>query len=229
GEATLDLHLARYRFAKRHIQPGTLLDIACGVGYGTAILVSSNDQIVRATGVDISEEAVGYAREHYGGSRTQFVHADALTFCDGAPFDNIVSLETIEHVPKPGEFLLHLAGLLKPGGILIGSVPVTPSVDANPHHRTDFSERSFRALGRDLGLVEMDCLSQVQPYDPIAIPRGKEKRSDGIRRNLSGYYMANPKKLLARVWSTARYGFQNRYLTIAWRWPRSARSSSAVR
>ena len=35
GDQTLQLHLARYEFAAAHARPGRLLDIACGVGYGT--------------------------------------------------------------------------------------------------------------------------------------------------------------------------------------------------
>jgi hypothetical protein len=31
--------------------------------------------------------------------------------------------------------------------------------------------------------------------------------------------VGNPGTLLARVWTTLRYGFENRYLTIAWEKP----------
>jgi len=216
GKPTLELHLMRYRFALEHLQPGRVLDIACGVGYGTNLL-SSAGVIEAAIGVDISEEAIEYARYHYGHAGIEFVTADALQFTDASGFENIVSLETIEHVPDPVALLAHLTSLLKPHGVLIGSVPITPSVDANPHHRTDFTARSFRKMARGLGLVELDSLGQDQGYDPIALLRGKEKRSSGLRRNIPGYYLANPGRLWARVCSTLRHGFKNRYLTVAWR------------
>ena len=38
GRATFELHLERYRFASGHLRPGRALDLACGVGYGTALL-----------------------------------------------------------------------------------------------------------------------------------------------------------------------------------------------
>jgi len=38
-------------------------------------------------------------------------------------FDRIVSLETLEHVPKPQAFLSELRRILKPGGLLIMSLP----------------------------------------------------------------------------------------------------------
>jgi SAM-dependent methyltransferase len=216
GKATLELHLMRYQFALEHIQHGRILDIACGVGYGTKLL-SAADVIQETIGVDISVDAIEYARSHYGHGGIKFVAADALEFTDASGFENIVSIETIEHVPDPLGLLAHLTSLLKPNGILIGSVPITPSVDANPHHRTDFTADSFRKLSKGLGLVELDSFSQDQSYDPIAILSGKEKRSTGIRRNISAYYLANPDRLWARFYSTFRYGFKNRYLTIAWR------------
>jgi SAM-dependent methyltransferase len=216
GKATLELHLARYRFALEHVQPGRVLDIACGVGYGTKLL-SSAGVIQASIGVDISEDAIEYARSHYAHDGIQFLTTDALEFSDASRFENIVSPETIEHVPDPLALLAHLTRLLKSNGILIGSVPITPTVDANPHHRTDFTAGSFRRMAKALGLVELDSLCQDQHYDPIAILSGKEKRSRGIRRNLAGYYLANPNRLWARVCSTLRHGFKNQYLTIAWR------------
>lgn len=218
GKPTLELHLARYRFALEHLQPGRVLDIACGVGYGTRLL-SSAAAIQAAIGVDISEDAIEYARSHYGHTGIEFVTADALAFTDASGFENIVSLETIEHVPDPAALLAHLTSLLKPKGILIGSVPITPSVDANQHHRTDFTAASFRKMAKILGLAELDSLCQDQGFDPIALLTGKEERSGGLRRNIAGYYLANPDRLWARVCSTLRYGFRNRYLTVAWRKP----------
>jgi SAM-dependent methyltransferase len=216
GEPTLELHLMRYKFALENIQPGRVLDIACGVGYGTKLL-SAADKIQAAIGVDISVDAIEYARSHYGHDGIKFVTADALQFTDASGFENIVSLETIEHVPDPRALLAHLTSLLKPNGILIGSVPITPSVDANPHHRTDFTANSFRKISKGLGLLEFNSFCQDQSYDPIAILSGKEKRSIGTRRNIPAFYLANPDRLWARIYSTLRYGFKNRYLTIAWR------------
>ncbi len=183
GRPTLELHLMRYRFAIEHLQPGRVLDIACGVGYGTKLL-SGADVIQAAIGVDISVDAIEYARSQYGHDGIKFVTANALEFTDTSGFENIVSLETIEHVPDPRAFLAHLVSLLKSNGILVGSVPISPSVDANPHHRTDFTAESFRKISRILGLVELDSLYQDQSYDPIAILRRKEKRSSGIRRSM---------------------------------------------
>ena len=107
--------------------------------------------------------------------------------------------------------------LLRPGGVLIASVPVTPSVDANPFHLHDFNERSFRRLFLRHGLVELDCLRQDQPYRLGAILTRSELRLRQMRSNLPSYYLRHPDALARRVWSTLRHGLKNKYLTVAWR------------
>jgi SAM-dependent methyltransferase len=219
GDETLTLHLDRYRFATRHLRPGRLLDIACGVGYGTALLAEALGAKGTAIGVDISPEAIDYARQRYASANTRFVNADAMTFADGEGFDTIVSIETIEHLPDPASFVRHIAALLRPAGVLIASVPTTPSVDANPFHLHDFDEASFRRHFANLGLIEMDSFRQIQRFNPAALLGRKEVRSHSLRKNLLAYYFKNPASLGKRLAATLRYGFSNRYLTIVWSAP----------
>ena len=219
GSETLQLHLERYAFATDNLIPGQVLDIACGVGYGTAMLATSK-MIAHAIGVDISVAAVRFASQRYGNEKISFQCSDALTFSSDNCFENIVSLETIEHVDHPRIFFAHLASMLAPGGRLVASVPVTPSVDANPHHKSNFSVKSFREMGDAASLLFLKSLDQVQPYNAIAIARRQEARSANLRRNLASFYFRNPSHLLLRLWSTLRDGFANKYLTAVWEKPR---------
>ena len=150
---TLALHLARYAFAARVAKPGRLLDLACGVGYGTRHLLAQNPALGPALGVDVSPDAVAYANAHYAGPKLRFLAADALCFEDADGFDTVVSLETIEHVPDPAALFAKLASLLRAGGRLGASVPTTPSVDLNPHHLHDFDAASFAAFGAHHGFA----------------------------------------------------------------------------
>lgn len=212
GQETLQLHLERYRFAAQHAREGRLLDIACGVGYGTALLAERTG--IDAVGVDISPDAVRYATERYSGPHARFEQGNAMAFADPEGFDTIVSLETIEHVENPVGLLSHLVTLLKPQGVLICSVPTTPSVDLNPHHLHDFSEQSFRLLLGRVNLSELAALEQIQPVNPVSIARRKETRMRGMRQNLAAYYASHPRSLWRRVSSTLRHGFSNKYLTV---------------
>jgi SAM-dependent methyltransferase len=215
AQATLALHVERYEWAARAAKPGRLLDCACGVGYGTAILLR-NPALGPALGVDVSPDAVAHANAHYAGPRTRFIACDALALDDAAGFDSIVSLETIEHVESPERLVAKLVSLLRPGGRLVASVPTTPSVDLNPHHRHDFTAASFRALGARHGLVERDAFVQVQRLAIGSAWRGRRFTSAKLRPNLPGYYAAHPSALARRIATTLRHGLANHYLTVAW-------------
>lgn len=220
GLQTLHLHQARYTFAAKHIQSGRILDMASGTGYGSEILLrQSQADITEIIGVDICSDAVAYAKKRYAHPSVTFLNQDIDTFTDHDKFQNIVSLETIEHLPHPEHFVQKLFGLLKPGGILICSAPTTPSVDVNPYHLNDFTEHSFRHLFQSHGLIEVDCLRQIQPYSLGAVRNKSETRMKDLRSNLLGYYLTHPHRAFKRLWSTVRYGFTNRYLTLAYQKP----------
>jgi SAM-dependent methyltransferase len=138
-----------------------------------------------------------------------------MAWGDPEGFDTIVSIETIEHLPAPAAFVARLVRLLRPGGVLVASVPTTPSLDANPHHLHDFSERSFRRLFAPHGLTERDALVQDQPFGLGAVLARREPRLRGLRRGLPGWYAAHPGSLVRRIGATLRHGFKNRYLTLA--------------
>ncbi len=217
--ATLELHLERYRFAADHLQSGATLDIACGVGYGSRLLADLRPDDMRVLGVDLSPEAVRYAEERYGEERVSFVCHDAMTFRSNEPFDNIVSLETIEHLPDPAGFVDNLLTMLRPGGVFVASVPTTPSVDANPHHLHDFTRRRLDGLVAGRGMTEIASLPQVHAFSLGSVMSGEDSRSKNVRPNLALYYLQHPSALVKRLVSTLRFGFTNRYVTVAWRSP----------
>jgi SAM-dependent methyltransferase len=215
GRQTFNLHIERYEFAARKLRDAkSILDIACGVGYGSRLLKDSLPAAL-VTGVDSSADAIEYANDRYALPGLTFRVADGMTFDDG-PFDAVVSLETIEHLPDPQRFIQRVTTrLLRPSGIFIGSVPVTPSMDANPHHLHDFTARSFRKLLTSRGLIEFDCLHQIQPYSPVAVITRTEERMQSMRPQILVYYRQHPQKAFLRLKSLILDGFKNKYLTIA--------------
>jgi 2-polyprenyl-3-methyl-5-hydroxy-6-metoxy-1,4-benzoquinol methylase len=219
GREALRIGLERYAFAARHALPGRLIDCACGVGYGTYHLVEHAAQVTEAIGLDLSQSTIDYATERYAHERIAFRQGDALGDIDGAPFDTVVSIETIEHLPDPKSFVARMARVVRPGGRFIASVPTTPSVDANPYHLHDFTPRSFRALFTPHGLREIDAFEQDQPFSAVAVATRSEARMADLRTNLPAYYATHPGALASRIWSTLRHGFKNRYLTLVWERP----------
>jgi len=224
SRATLELHLERYRFAAAHCLPGRVLDIACGVGYGSACLAGRRED-VQITGVDLSPEAIRFAREHYASDRVVFEVGDAMAFSSPHRFGSIVSLETVEHLPDPAGFVAGLVPLLEAGGRFIASVPTTPSVDGNPHHLHDFTRRKLHRLVAPFGFTEIASFPQVQPFGLRSVLTRGESRTKDVRRNLPAYYLRHPGSLARRIASTLRHGFANLYLTVAWRAPGGERGT----
>jgi SAM-dependent methyltransferase len=114
-------HLQRYNFALRSARGKSVLDLACGPGFGSYVLARNGASDV--TGVDISAEAITYAEGHYRAANLTFLKADGQTFNAPRPYDLAVSFETIEHVPDPAMMVQTLARNLVPGGLLLLSAP----------------------------------------------------------------------------------------------------------
>src|SRR4051812_7532216 len=87
-------HWHRYAFARRFVARRRVLDVACGEGYGTALLGEVADNVV---GADIDAATIAHAARTYSDrARLRFVEASitALPFASGT-FDAIVSFETV--------------------------------------------------------------------------------------------------------------------------------------
>lgn len=157
GQVDPDLfneHFARYAFATRLARSKRVLDIACGTGYGSSELAAVARSV---TGVDVSEDAVEYARTHYTASNLQFQAAPAedLPFPDQS-FDLIVAFEVIEHLHDPRALLAQARRLIAPHGQFIVSTPnrlyyeeTRKQSGPNPFHTHEFEYEEFRAALSD--------------------------------------------------------------------------------
>ena len=113
-----DDHKNRYDFACQVLdqyKPNNILDLACGIGYGSRILADKLHCLV--TGVDIDKGAIEYAKNHYNGANIEHVCADARELEFKQNFDAIVSFETIEHIDFDKLLLSKFYQLLSPGAI----------------------------------------------------------------------------------------------------------------
>ena len=215
GWQTFQLHLERYQFASRFARSGLILDMACGVGYGSHLLAQRAEPHTKIIAVDLASEALAIARAEYTASNIEYHQADCMTFTWDAKFDAIVSLETFEHLDEPEKFLAHLLSLLVSRGVLVLSVPITPSVDVNPYHKHDFTRDAMLRLLEKFDLRILEEMVQIQTYNPVAMMRARERRLQDTRKNLFGYYLQMPDKAWLRLKSTIMDGFCNKYLTIA--------------
>ena len=213
---SIQLHIERYRFAGKHLQPGVIADIACGLGYGSFLLANEfSNKIARIFAVDNNESAIEFARRKYFHPDISFINADAITFEPEIKLDSVVSLETIEHLEEPGIFIENISRHLVSGGRFIASVPVTPSMDANPYHLHDFMPNRFRKMFFANGMKEIASMIQVQHYKPLSLLLNKDKgRMQDKRKNIPLFYLKHPVKFFLRLRSFFRDGFTNKYLVV---------------
>jgi SAM-dependent methyltransferase len=142
-------HEARYRFAAKSAAGRRILDVACGVGYGSAILANSGARL--AIGLDYSDDGLQYASSHYRQERISFVRSDAVRLPFGmGVFDLIVSFETIEHLVDPVGFVEQCVRCLRTDGSFIVSTPNTKALPAglkhSPFHIKEFSLEELKSL-----------------------------------------------------------------------------------
>ena len=121
GEIWIE-HWHRYHFASRWVGGKRVLDLACGEGYGSALLARRASQVL---GVDVSQQAIEHARRAYPRLANLEFKAGSCTAIPApdASIDVAISFETLEHIAEQEQFVAELARVLKPDGVLIISCP----------------------------------------------------------------------------------------------------------
>ena len=149
GKVNADLlneHLCRYWFAQLLVEGKAVLDVGSGAGYGSQVLAAKASSVVA---VDLSEEAVRYAREKYSGPNIYTMVGDG---CDlplaRDSVDVIIDFELIEHLKKQRVHLLELNRVLRSDGFLMISTPnrtfyTEESNRVNPFHTQEFDLQEF--------------------------------------------------------------------------------------
>jgi O-antigen biosynthesis protein len=115
-------HLHRYAWCTSVLAGKDVLDIACGEGYGAALIAARATSVI---GVDISLEAVEHASAQYSRlSNLRFEQGSAAAIpLQDASVDAVVSFETIEHLLEQEAMLSEIRRVLRPEGFLVISSP----------------------------------------------------------------------------------------------------------
>jgi SAM-dependent methyltransferase len=145
-------HLAVYEWIGARVLGGRVLDMACGEGYGSAVLARGAQSVI---GVDANPEAYDHARLRYRSDNLRFERGLVETHGELGAYDAVVFLQTIEHVADPAAVLTHLRSLLAPGGTVYVSTPnlltiAPPGAEksSNPWHVKEYRADEFDALCR---------------------------------------------------------------------------------
>jgi SAM-dependent methyltransferase len=180
-------HLVVYEWIARRVQGRRVVDLACGEGYGTAVLGRTARSVV---GVDANPEAYEHARAKYTGATVTFERTMVELW--RGDVDAVVFLQTIEHIPDPEALLEHVRGLIGPDGIAFVSTPnvltLAPKGETrsgNPWHVREYRPDEYRALcERHFGRVDLFGLfhARMLRAHQIAIERlGWDRIHAGLR------------------------------------------------
>ena len=145
GDADREWVSLRYRLTLDYIeQTGLVLDAACGSGFGSAILSQKAKMIY---GIDISRDAINYAKGKYGKNNIKFSRGDVqkIKFKDDF-FDVAIGIETLEHVKHPELYLQELKRVTKNYGKVVISTPQKKGGLLTPYHIYEYDFCEFKEL-----------------------------------------------------------------------------------
>ena len=130
----------------RHARPGKLLDVGCGRKPYQPLFC---DRVEAYVGVDYPVTMVNSYR--------QSTQADAFANCLQLPFkdesfDTVLNTQVLEHVPDPKLLIAELSRVLKPGGVLILSAPMTWPLHEEPYDFYRYTTYGLRSLLQNVGL-----------------------------------------------------------------------------
>lgn len=166
GQVNADLwaeHIARYAFAARFSAGKRVLDAGCGAGYGCNQLA---DRAAFVAGIDVSTDAISYARAQARSPNLDFVQASILAIPFGSEsFHLVTAFEVIEHLEDWRGLLSEVRRVLHPQGLFLVSTPnrlyyaeSRAQEGPNPYHVHEFEFEEFRA-----------ALAEFFPYSTILL------------------------------------------------------------
>lgn len=156
---------SEFRVCAPYIRPGhAVLEVGCGIGKLRRHLPDR----VSYLGLESNPEALAQAHARGLDVRALDLHhlADEQPGC----FDAALALQVLEHVPQPLEFLQSMVRCVRPGGLVIVSVPAEDSfpgrevnnvLNLPPHHCTRWPDATLAQLPARLGLEPVEAVSET--------------------------------------------------------------------
>ncbi len=146
-----------------------ILDVGCGTGGNLPML----SEFGSASGVDVSEEALAYARSR--GLNVTHTSADRLPQADGT-MDLVAALDVVEHLDDDIAGLREMRRVLRPGGRLLVMVPAFMWLwgvqDDVSEHRIRYTRPQIIDRLQTAGLtVDRACYANFTFFFPILLGR----------------------------------------------------------
>jgi 2-polyprenyl-3-methyl-5-hydroxy-6-metoxy-1,4-benzoquinol methylase len=157
-----------------------IIEVGCGAGW----LCPSLKPFGRVTATDLSDQVLDRARQRI--PDVKFIAGDfmALDFGPEA-FDAVVTIEVLSHVSDQDAFIAKLAGLLRPGGLLLLATQNRPVLQnhndiqpAEPGQLRRWVDREElqTLLSRHLQVVEVRTITPNASRGPMRLIAGRSAK-----------------------------------------------------
>lgn len=146
----------------------SFLEIGCGTGFVLSG-VAANFPTTRLMGAEIFSTGLQHAA--YRVPRAQFIQMDARRIPFDSHFDALGAFDVIEHIEEDNVVFAQIGKALKPGGILILTVPQHPSLwsaqDEVACHVRRYTSAELKQKVTDAGFAVLDAGSFVSLLLPL--------------------------------------------------------------
>ena len=157
-----------YEFAIPFISGKEVLDVGCGLAYGTAEMAKSAKMI---TGIDYDAETVESNKKRYasiGNLSFSQGNVPPLPFPDQS-FDVVTAFQFIEHIEHRKEFMKDALRVLKPGGSFLVTTPnAVKSLARNPFHVHEYTfdemKKEVESMTKNFELKGLNGNTRVNSY-----------------------------------------------------------------
>ncbi len=135
---------------------GRLLDVGCGSKPYEHIF---RPFVAEYIGVE-HEATFSETAAEQGDKRPDVLYdGNRLPFDDNV-FDTVLSVQVLEHTPRPAALVCEMGRVLKPGGILILTAPFSFRLHEEPHDYFRYSPHGLKQLCGDAGLTVVEMQQQ---------------------------------------------------------------------
>lgn len=160
--------------------PGVALDVGAAGGGNTRVLTSLGWKVVA---LEFTEEGSQAARER--GLSVVRGDAQQLPIADGS-LDLVMALDVLEHLPDDELAAAEIFRVLRPGGVLIASVPVDPALwsahDVAVGHVRRYLPADFLSLLDNAGLELVEVRSWMVLLRPVVFLRRRRSTGSDLDR-----------------------------------------------
>jgi SAM-dependent methyltransferase len=158
GADWVDLQWSAMERVLRAVAPqarGRLLDVGCGDKPYEAWF-----RPYVSAYVGIEHGATFQATAAGGRGRPDVVYSGGTVPFRDATFDTVLSVQVLEHTPRPAALLAEMRRVLKPDGLLILTAPFQFRLHEQPHDYFRYSPHGLRHLCADAGLEVFEVIPQ---------------------------------------------------------------------